>query len=148
MGQDVQVRLLDAADIGLILESEAFDYSPTRARTEAFLADRNHLIVGAIDAGKLIGFASGTMLFHPDKPPALFINEVGVDEPHKRQGIGSRLCVLIMDEGRARGCEGIWLATETDNAPARALYRAVGARETGGIVVYDWDGAMDPIDEG
>jgi ribosomal protein S18 acetylase RimI-like enzyme len=148
LGQDVQARLLDASDIGMILESEAFDYPPTRARTEAYFAARNHLIVGAILARKLIGFASGTMLFHPDKPPALFINEVAVDEQRQRQGIGRRLCVLLMEEARARGCEGIWLATEADNVPACALYRAVGGRETGDIVVYDWDGAMDPIDEG
>ena len=44
---------------------------------------------------------------------------------------------------RARGCVGIWLATERNNAAARGLYRKLDARETEGIVVYDWDGAMD-----
>ena len=47
-----------------------------------------------------------------------------------------------MERARARGCKGIWLATETDNIAARALYRRLGADETTGIVVYDWDGAM------
>jgi ribosomal protein S18 acetylase RimI-like enzyme len=44
---------------------------------------------------------------------------------------------------RSRGCKGIWVATEGDNSAARALYAKAGARMTDGIVVYDWDGAMD-----
>lgn len=38
------------------------------------------------------------------------------------------------------------IATEVDNVDARVLYRKLDARETGEIVVYDWDGAMDGID--
>ena len=61
----------------------------------------------------------------------------------RKLGIGSALVERLLNVARARGCQGIWLATEADNFAARALYRTVGARETGGIVVYDWDGAMD-----
>ena len=43
----------------------------------------------------------------------------------------------------ARGCEGIWLGTEEDNRPARALCRRLGGRESFGTVIHDWDGAMD-----
>jgi ribosomal protein S18 acetylase RimI-like enzyme len=40
--------------------------------------------------------------------------------------------------GRARGCEAFWLATETDNTPALALYRKLGGTaET--FVGFDWD---------
>lgn len=100
-------------------------------------------MVFATLAERVVGMASGTVLLHPDKPPALFVNEVGVDEDLRNQGIGAALTQRLLDMGRARGCEGIWLATEGDNAPARALYRKLGARETKEIVVYDWDGAMD-----
>ena len=37
----------------------------------------------------------------------------------------------------------IWLATETDNQPARAIFNKLNARETQSVVVYDWDGVMD-----
>ena len=90
-----------------------------------------------------IGFASGTVLLHPDKPPALFVNEVGVDERWRRMGIATELCGRLFQIARDRGCQGIWLATEQENDAARALYKALNARETKGIVVYDWDGAMD-----
>ena len=87
--------------------------------------------------------ASGTVLLHPDKPPMLFVNEVGTHQHVRRQGIARRLCAALFEAARARGCKGIWLATETDNAPARALYHALGGRETEGFVIYDWDGALD-----
>jgi len=90
-----------------------------------------------------VGFASGTVLFHPDKQPGFFINEVGVAPAFRRRGIGRTLCRMLMDLVRERGCRDIWVATEDDNDPARALYRSLKARETGGIVVNDWGGAMD-----
>ena len=87
--------------------------------------------------------ASGTVLLHPDKPPAFFVTEVGVACAWQGQGIGTALCRRLIARARGRGCKGIWLATEEENAAARALYRRVGGRETAGIVLFDWNGAMD-----
>lgn len=83
------------------------------------------------------------LLLHPDKQPAFFVSEVGVAEARCNQGFGARLTEKLMRQAHDIGCEGIWLATETDNAAARALYRKLGARETEDVVVYDWDGAMN-----
>ena len=55
----------------------------------AFL--RVHVDVPALDAGVIVGFASGVHYVHPDKPAELWINEVGVAPTHQRQGIGRRL---------------------------------------------------------
>lgn len=148
LSSNLQLRSLGTADAGLVLSSEAFDNPPTQAWTEAFFAESNHLIFGAIDGAQLVGFASGTILLHPDKPPSLFINEVAVNPAFRRRGIATRLCEKLISAGRERGCEGAWLATETDNAAACALYRALDGRETPGIVVYDWDDAMRPSVEG
>lgn len=70
------------------------------------------------------------------------MNEVEVAEAWRRQGIGTALCKMLIDLARERGCNGIWLATETANAPARALYKGLNAQESSDIVVYDWDAAM------
>jgi ribosomal protein S18 acetylase RimI-like enzyme len=148
MEREMQVRVLGQGDIEHILASDAFDAAPDRAQTLAFLGEPNHLILGAFDADRLIGFASGVILLHPDKAPVLFISEVGVNDTYQRNGIGTRLCATLMEKARRRGCGGVWLATEVDNLPARALYCALGARETEGIVVCDWGGVMDPPDDG
>ncbi len=77
-------------------------------------------MIAQID-GEVVGLASGTILRHPDKTPSFFINEVGVHEDFQRQGMGSALSRALMDEARARGCHGIWLATEAQCPGPRSL---------------------------
>ncbi|MBT8417021.1 MAG: GNAT family N-acetyltransferase, partial [Silicimonas sp.] len=116
-----------------------FDNPVEMTHVFEFLATRVNEIVVALDRGEVIGFASGTVLMHPDKTRAFFINEVGVHEDYQRRGIATRLIHRICELARDRGAENIWLATEKDNAAARGLYRSLGAKETGGIVMYELD---------
>ncbi|MBT8475957.1 MAG: GNAT family N-acetyltransferase [Rhodobacteraceae bacterium] len=129
------------ADVLTRVRPGTFDHPVDLSAAWAFLAAGLNEMVVALTAGEVIGFASGTTILHPDKAPAFFVSEVGVHEDYRRQGIGTRLMRKIFDVARDRGCEGIWVATEGDNTAARALYRHLGARETGDVVVYDWDDA-------
>lgn len=137
-----RVRRDDAHLVGQA-SAEVFDNPVDAAQLGAFLADPGHEMVVALSEGHVVGFASGTVLLHPDKPPAFLVNEVGVVPARRREGIGTALVDALLSVARARGCRGTWLATEAENDAARALYRRAGARETAGIVVYDWDGALD-----
>ena len=123
--------------------ADVFDNPVDPAQLAAFVADPGHLLVFAHTGTDVLGFASGTILLHPDKPPAFFLNEVDVAPAHRRRGIATALCRRLMVRARAAGCRGFWLATEAQNAAARGLYRALGGRETDRIVVWDWDGALD-----
>ncbi|MXQ09140.1 GNAT family N-acetyltransferase [Alphaproteobacteria bacterium GH1-50] len=140
-GIPITIRNLGPEDVAILdrVRPGTFDNPVDPARAYAFLATRVNEIVVALTAGEVVGFATGTVLMHPDKAPQFFVNEVGVHEDMRRQGIGTRLMERLLDLARDRGCEGIWLATEEGNAAARGLYKAMQARETGGIVVYDWD---------
>lgn len=73
--------------------------------------------------------ATGISCVHPDKPRQLFVNEVGVAGPYRRAGVGRRLVEALLAHGERLGCVEAWVATETSNAPARALYRATGGQE-------------------
>jgi ribosomal protein S18 acetylase RimI-like enzyme len=145
MTSETTIRHLGPDDLELLLATPegVFDRDILPDQARAFLADPLHHIVAALAEGKVIAMATGTVLLHPDKPPAFFIAEVGTHEKWQRRGIATRMTEALIAVARAKGCLGIWLATESENAPARALYRKLGARETSGIVVYDWDGAMD-----
>ena len=127
----------------LLDQAEVFDNPVDPEQLDKFLADDGHELVFATSGKTIIGFASGSILLHPDKEPAFFVNEVDVAPSYQRQGVATALCKMLIGVARDRGCQGIWLATEEDNVAARALFRGLDARETGAIVVYDWDGAMD-----
>ncbi|MFQ1699059.1 GNAT family N-acetyltransferase [Loktanella agnita] len=145
MRDTISFRHLGPDDLDLLLAvgKGLFDNAILPAQAQAFLQDPYHETILAHAGAEAVGMASGQIMLHPDKPPAFFINEVGVREAYQRRGIAGRLCAELMAVARARGCQGIWLATEADNHAACALYRSLAARETDGIVVYDWDGAMD-----
>ena len=129
----VTVRILGPAD-GTVLRSVAvdvFDY-PVDARWSAeFLADPRHHLAVAIDdeSGQVVGMASGVHYVHPDKPPELWVNEVGVAPTHQGHGIGRRVLAALLAHGRTLGCQEAWLLTEYSNSAARRMYAAVGGVE-------------------
>lgn len=143
MDPDVTLHLLDHANAARLDGATVFD-GPVMADSLAqFVEDPGHILLFATVGDTVAGFASGVVMYHPDKAPMLFVSEVGVDEPFRRRGIAKALTGALLHHARTLGCEGIWVATEADNAPAQKLYETLAARRTDGIVVYDWDGAMD-----
>ncbi len=144
MVKPITFRRIGPDDLDLLMDvpEGLFDNPIDHAQSRAFLADPRHELVLAFDGDLAVGMASGTILLHPDKAPAMFINEVGVRESHQHQGIGAEITHCLMAIARARGCKGIWLGTEADNAPALALYRKLGGDELAGVY-FGWDGALD-----
>lgn len=144
MKEAIEYHVLTAQTASLLADADIFDGPVKPEELARFVAEEGHLMVFATDGRRPVGFASGAVLMHPDKAPMFFISEVGVNESWQRRGIATRLCQTLMEMARDCGIEGIWLATEDDNDAARALYRALGAGETTGVVVYDWGGVMGP----
>ncbi len=140
-GQPITIRNLGPEDAHILdrVAKGVFDNPVDPSFAYAFLATRVNEIVVALSAGEVVGFASGTVLMHPDKPRGFFVNEVGVGDDFRRQGIAGRVLRRLVELARDRGCEEIWLATEEDNVPARGLYRKEGATETEGIVMYTFE---------
>ena len=127
----IDYRVLGPGDLDLLMSApQLFDDPLREDSARAFLAAAGQLMVLALDGGTPVGFASGTVLLHPDKRPSLFVNEVGVEQSHQRRGIGRELTRrLIAHAEEAHGCTTAWLATEPDNAPALALYRSMAGDE-------------------
>ena len=57
---------------------------------------------------------------------SLFLDALGVDASHRRQGIGTRLVELTKEMAQKSGYELISLIVFADNAAALALYRSLG----------------------
>ena len=145
MSGDITYHFLGPENANQIRDADVFD-GPVKAEfLQEFLNSPNHFLIFASFGTRVVGFAFGLIHAHPDKAPTLFIAEVGVEEDMRRQGIASRVTQKLMDHAGSLGVESAWLATENDNTPARKLYQKLNARESEGIVVYDWGGAMDGV---
>jgi ribosomal protein S18 acetylase RimI-like enzyme len=139
-----RIRVLGPEDLDEILAADVFDEAAEPAATRRFLGqvgagDPRNILVSAERDGRILGFASGTVLDHPDKARNLFIQELGVNEEARRLGLARALLDCLRAEGRARGCEVSWVLTEGDNEAAQATYRAIGGNETTGVVMYEWN---------
>jgi ribosomal protein S18 acetylase RimI-like enzyme len=139
----MQIIELGPADIDLLLSVPPglFDNAIRPDQAHSFLVDPYNILLLAFDGTQAVGMATATILRHPDKLPALFINEVGTRESHQRQGIATALMERMIAAARARGCQGIWLGTEPDNLAALALYRKLGGEEET-FVGFGWDDAL------
>jgi aminoglycoside 6'-N-acetyltransferase I len=128
---DVAVRVL-GRDERAVLDAVAADVfdGPVDPRWAAeFLSDPRHHLAVAVAGGVVVGMASGVHYVHPDKPPELWVNEVGVAPPYQNRGVGRQLLRALFARGREVGCAKGWVGTEVGNAAARRLYRAVGGVE-------------------
>ena len=125
-----EIRRVAPGDEALLdrVAEDVFDHAIDLARLTAFLAEPRHLMVLAIeDDGLVVGQARAIIHLSPDEPDGLYIDNMGVDPAFQRRGLGGRLLDELLAWGKERGCTYAWLATETDNLPARALYDSRGS---------------------
>lgn len=90
---EVLVRVLDRNDLPVLaaVAPDVFDHQVDSRWAAEFLADPRHHLAVAVADGLVVGMASGVHYVHPDKPPELWVNEVGVAPTHQNQGLGRQL---------------------------------------------------------
>jgi aminoglycoside 6'-N-acetyltransferase I len=128
----LDVRLLGPGDEQILADvaSEVFDEDVRPHLAAEFLSDPRHHLAVAIEAGRVVGFASGVHYLHPDKAAELWVNEVGVTPSHRGQGVAKTLLKALFAAGRAVGCRDAWVLTDRANTVAMQLYRASGGVES------------------
>jgi aminoglycoside 6'-N-acetyltransferase I len=124
----IDVRVLRRQESSVLdhVAEGVFDGAVDPRWTAEFLADSRHHLAVALDAGLVVGMASGVRYVHPDKPPELWINEVGVAPSHQGHGIGKRLLRALLEHASTLGCTEAWVLTDADNVVAQRLYRGAG----------------------
>lgn len=133
------VRLAPGDESIVLAGAELFDAPPTDAWTARFLSSEgHHLLVAVEDNDVPIGFISGVETTHPDKGTEMFLYELAVLPAHRNRGLGRALVEALADLARSRGCYGMWVGTEPDNAAALTAYLAAGANPPEPFMSLSW----------
>ena len=130
-------RVVDAAAVHLA--ADLFDAPPLAEATAKFLSRPDHHLLFAYLGDRAVGMISGVEMTHPDKGTEMFVYELGVAPVARLQGVGTALVRALAELARDRGCYGMWVSTEVDNAAAHATYRGAGATEETPFVLLNWD---------
>jgi len=123
-----EIRLLEAHEAAVLdrVARGVFDNDLDPQCTAEFFADPRHHLAVAIEDGVVVGMASGVHYVHPDKPPQLFINEVGVAPTHQGRGLGRQLVDVLVRHATDLQCTEAWVLTDRTNVVAQRLYEGAG----------------------
>ena len=106
---------------------------------QRFLAHPDTLLLVARWDGEACGFLTAYRLQRFDRLRAeVLLYEIAVQEPFQRLGAGRALVEEAKRWAAEMGAAELWVMTEDDNAPARALYAATGGREVPGLTMFDY----------
>ena len=116
-----------------------FDNAIDPDRLSRYLASSGNWMCVAMVEGLVVSMCMCVVHDHPDKPTELFLDEIGTGDAWRKQGAAGTLMKKVFDRADAEGIEEIWLGTEPDNLPARALYESTGAKSEPAIIYYlEW----------
>ena len=141
-GRPLTVRRENSVDATLAAELDAlFGQGMTWdfEQGQRFLAHPDTLLLIARWEGEACGFLSAYRLQRFDRRRAeVLLYEIGVQEPFQRRGVGRALVEEAKRWAANMGADELWVLTEADNAPARALYAVTGGREEPGITMFEF----------
>ncbi len=127
----ITYKLADKEDLPALIEvgDQLFDNPIKPERATEFLDDPRHHLIIAYANSHIVGMATGFHYVHPDKDPALFVNEVAVLDEYQNRGIGRELVKRLRKHAKQIGCTEAWVGTEQSNVGARRAYSAAGGTE-------------------
>ena len=130
------IKILGPDDLNVLsnIASDVFDNRIDQQFATEFLDDPRHHLAAAIDDGQVVGFASAVHYVHPDKPPELWINEVGVAPGHQGRGIGRALMRSLFELARTLECKEAWVLAEGSNEGAQRFYTALGGEPSSAVM--------------
>lgn len=137
--EPVVIRRLGPDEVATVLAAaHLFDHEPRAEWASAVLRrEGHHLLIASVD-GTPVGFATGIEALHPDKGVEILLYELGVDEAHRRRGIGRALTSRMLALAEEIGGYGMWVPVEPGNDPAVATYRSAGSGEPEEAIILTW----------
>lgn len=134
----IQIKQLAPGDEAILgrVATDVFDEAIDPDYLRSYLAEANHHMIVAIQAHEVVGQIRAVLHRHPDRPPELYIDNLGVTPTLQRQGIATKLLDAMLGLGKTLGCEEAWLATESNNTQAKGFYESYKALDPEPMVFY------------
>ena len=108
----------------------------TTGKFEALIDDENEIILVSDNSEGIDGFVRVTL--HSPAPvencPDTEVATLYVQPRHQQKGIGTGLLDEVCRLCAGRGCEGVWLAVNSENADAITFYHRLGFENEGQTV--------------
>jgi ribosomal protein S18 acetylase RimI-like enzyme len=120
------IRKVDATRNAERLFRLFWENSQDAAHARAVIAEGSAQLWVAEDVGRLVGALLGRRLQSSGGSRRGGVDNLLVDEQHRRLGIGRRLMEEAEVYHRVDGLDGMQLAVNAENAVARALYDSMG----------------------
>ena len=144
----VETRLLESADAALMEDmltvfGEAFgetttynDARPRRAWLERLLGGDHFIAIAALKGAEVVGgLAAYELVKFEQERSEIYVYDLAVAAPHRRQGIATALLEHLRSLAAARGAWIIFIQADQGDDPAIALYSRFGAPEP--VVSFD-----------
>lgn len=104
-----------------------FDGMDDQAVGQFLQSETDHLLMAFV-GGQAAGFLIAHELRRLDGLSAeMFLYEIGTDQQFQRRGVGRALVTALKALAKARGCRGLFVATNASNGAAMGLYEITGA---------------------
>lgn len=88
----------------------------------------------------LLGIASARIELKPyGKELWLYVDEVDVCADQRQRGAGKLMMRKLLEIGRNKGCEQMWLGTELNNDAANALYKSLNPDDVEQFIGYTYE---------
>ena len=137
----MEYKLLEKEDLELMLnfvddENTIYNMSDLKK----FISESNAYGFIAKEENKIVGFATGYLLLHPDGRRVFYFDSIDVMSDYQGKGIGTLLMSHIRDYAKSIGCYEMFLVTNKSNTSACRCYeKAGGISEANDDIVYVYD---------
>lgn len=137
----MEYKLLEEQDLELTLDF--VDDEKTKYNIEnlkKFVDTLNNYGFIAKEKNKIVGFATGYLLLHPDGRRVFYFDTIDVMSDYQGKGVGTSLMSYVRDYAKSIGCYEMFLVTNKSNTSACRCYeKAGGISEANDDVVYVYD---------
>lgn len=145
----MRIRRLHTGDeLAVLHAAYLFDDNPDLLAVRDYLSDDRNTLLVAFEGSEALGFLRATELGQlKSRRKQMFLYEIAVDEGTRRQGVGTALIRMLLQDCRERGFAEVFVFTDPSNEAAVRLYQSTGATtETPAdrMYVYQLHSALEP----